>query len=169
MPFKINIGTKEGKTFHLETESEALIGKKIGEIVQGEDIAETLKGYEFEITGTSDKAGFPGLKEIEGQALKQVLLTYGVGMKKKPRKEGRKGKKTKPKGLRLKKSVRGNTISKDTVQINIKVKKEGSKKLEEIFPEQIKKKEENIGQTTTSTTTPARPAAEKKEEKEVKK
>jgi small subunit ribosomal protein S6e len=143
MPFKVNIGVKDGKTFRLESEAEALVGKKIGETVSGEDIAESLAGFEFEIMGTSDKAGFPGLKKVEGIALKKVLLTYGTGMKKKPRKEGKKkGGNLKPKGLRLKKSVRGNTISKDTIQINLKVLKQGTKKLEEIFPEQLKKKEE---------------------------
>jgi len=162
MPFKVNIGVKEGKTFHLESEAEALIGKKIGEVVSGEDITESLKGYEFEIMGTSDKAGFPGMKEIEGSALKKFLLTYGLGMKKKARKEGKKKRgNLKPKGLRLKKSIRGNTISKDTIQINLKVLKQGSKKLMEIFPEQLKKKGEKAvgGQAPVSQATPTKPEA----------
>jgi len=132
MPFKFNIGAKNSRTFKIEAEAESLIGKKIGESVSGGDIDARLNGYEFEITGTSDKAGFPGLKSVEGASLKKVLLTYGTGMKK-----------LKPRGLRLKKTVRGNTISKDSVQINLKVVKEGDKKLEEIFPEQAKSKEEN--------------------------
>jgi ribosomal protein S6E (S10) len=134
MPFKVNIGIKEGKTFKVETDSENLIGKRIGESFYGEEISPNLSGYEFEITGTSDKAGFPGLKDIEGAALKKVLLTYGPGMRE-----------TRPKGLRVKKSVRGNAISKDTAQINVKVKTKGAKKLEEIFPEQVKAKEEKTG------------------------
>ncbi len=131
MPFKVNIGLKEGKTFKVETDSENLIGKRIGDSFYGEEISPNLSGYEFEITGTSDKAGFPGLKDIEGAALKKILLTYGPGMKQ-----------TRPKGLRVKKSIRGNTISKDTSQINVKVKTKGAKKLEDIFPEQAKAKEE---------------------------
>ena len=74
MPFKINISEK-GKTFHLETESEALVGKIIGETMQGEDISPELKGYVLEIKGASDKAGFAAFKEVEGQGLKRILLT----------------------------------------------------------------------------------------------
>ena len=48
MEFKINISEK-GKTFHLETESEGFIGKKIGEKISGRDISGDLSGYEFEI------------------------------------------------------------------------------------------------------------------------
>ncbi len=56
MPFKVNIGIKEGKTFKVETDSENLIGKRIGDSFYGEEISPNLSGYEFEITGTSDKA-----------------------------------------------------------------------------------------------------------------
>ncbi len=140
MPFKINISNK-GKTFKLELDSELLIGRKIGEKFDGKEIKPELAGYELEITGTSDIAGFPGFKEVEGTSLKRVLLSYGKGMHKKPRRQGKKPVES-PNGLRLKKSVRGNTISKDTIQININIIKPGSKKLEEIFPEQNKPKEQ---------------------------
>ena len=140
MAFKINISDK-GKTFKIDLDTEALIGKKIGEKIEGKEIKSGLEGYEFEITGTSDKAGFPGKKDIEGTALRKVLLTKGWGMKKRPRKEGKKKKRRMLKGLRLKKTVRGNTISKDTIQINMTVIKEGTKKLEEIFPKTEKAEE----------------------------
>ena len=145
MPFKINLGTKDGKTFKLECDNEDLVGKKIGEKLNGQDISADFNDYEFEIMGTSDKAGFPGLKDIDSPNLKRVLLTYGVGMNRKIRKEGKTSKtrtNPRPKGLRIKKSMRGNTISRDTIQINLKVVKVGGKKLEEMFPEQNKKKEE---------------------------
>jgi len=143
MPFKVNIGTEDGKTFKVETESESLVGKKIGDNVKGEDISDDLSGYELEIMGTSDIAGFPGNKNMDGVNLKRVLVTYGLGMKKKCRKEGKKTRgNLKRKGLRLKRSLRGNEISRDTVQINLKVLKQGAKKLQEIFPDQNKKKEE---------------------------
>lgn len=140
MVFKINISDKE-KTYKLELDTEVLVGKKIGEKVEGKEIKKELEGYELEITGTSDKAGFPGFKEIEGSALKKVLLTYGRGMHKKPRKEGKKPVKS-VKGLRLKKTVRGNAISKDTVQVNMKVLKQGNKKLEELFGKKPEEKKE---------------------------
>ena len=67
------------------------------------------------------------------------MLTYGKGMHKKPK--GVKKKGSKPKGLRLRKTVRGKIISPAIVQINLKLLKEGGKKLQEIFPEQNKSKE----------------------------
>jgi len=141
--FKINIATKDGKTFKLESEAETLIGKKIGEKVSGKEISSGLNGYEFKIRGASDKAGFTAMENVEGETLKKVLLTYGKAMKKRPRKEGKKKQLCKkPKGLRLRRTVRGNTISDAIVQINLKILKDGTKKLSEIFPEQNKKDEQ---------------------------
>jgi len=139
MPFKINISEKSGKTYKLETEAEALIEKELHDKIQGKDISPDLEGYEFEIAGASDKAGFTVMKDVEGIGLKKVLLSYGKAMKKKPKGEGKKNKK--PKGLRLRKTVRGRIISSEIVQINLKVLKEGGKKLSEVFPEQNKLKE----------------------------
>lgn len=48
-------------------------------------ISPDLEGYEFEITGASDEAGFTAIKEVEGIGLKKVLLTYGKGVKKTPK------------------------------------------------------------------------------------
>jgi small subunit ribosomal protein S6e len=142
MPFKFNIATKEGKTFKLEAEGEALIGKDLHDKVEGNEISIELENYEFEITGASDKSGFTSIKEVDGIGLKKVLLTYGKGMKKRPRKEGKKKVgRNKPKGLRLRKTVRGRTISEAISQINLKILKQGKKKLEEIFPEQVKQPE----------------------------
>lgn len=138
MVFKINLG-ETGKTWKLELDSELLIGKKIGEKLQGKELKPELEGYELEITGTSDKAGFAGSKDLEGANLRRVLLTKGKFMKGYVK---RRKKTIKVKGLRMKKTLRGNQISKDTIQINIKVIKQGSKKLQEIFPEQNKPKEE---------------------------
>ena len=130
MAFKINV-SHNGKTFKVETEDEKLVGYSIGEKVAGEEISEDLKGYELEIRGTSDKSGFTGLEELDGPNLKKALLGYGKGMKRKPK--GEKKKTTRPKGLRLRKTVRGKEISLDTVQINTKVTKEGTKKFEGLF------------------------------------
>ena len=125
MAFKINIGEKSGKTYKLEANAPGLIDKELGDKIDGKEIKNDLEGYEFEITGTSDNAGFPSLKEVPGQVLRGVLLTYGKGMHKKPRREGKKpAKDKKPKGLRLRKKVRGKVISESIVQINLKVVKE---------------------------------------------
>ncbi|MCX6749098.1 MAG: 30S ribosomal protein S6e [Candidatus Pacearchaeota archaeon] len=147
MVFKINLGHK-GKTWKLELDSESLIGKKIGEKLQGQELKPELAGFELEITGTSDKAGFPGKKGLEGANLKKVLLIKGFGLKSRPRREGKRKKRKMPLGFRLRKTLRGNTISKDTNQINIKVLKI-TKPLEEIFPEQNKPKEQAPKAATT--------------------
>ena len=138
--FKINISEKIGKTYHLEAEAKELIEKKLHDKVEGKDISPDLIGYEFEITGASDNAGFTAMENVEGIGLKKVLLNYEKAMKKKPRKEGKKKlSKNRPKGLRLRKTVRGKIISSAISQINLKVLKEGEKKLAEVFPEQCKK------------------------------
>ena len=150
MVFKINIAEKSGKTYKLEIEGEELVGKELHDKVYGKEILPDLEGYEFEITGASDKSGFTAFENVEGIGLKKLLLTYGKGMKKKPRKEGKKKlSKNRPKGLRLRKTVRGKIISPAIVQINMKILKDGSKKLSEVFPDQNKLKEEpsNVEQT----------------------
>jgi ribosomal protein S6E (S10) len=130
MPFKINISHK-GKTFQLETESEAVVGKKISEIIKGEDISPDLKGYELEITGISDIAGLPGFKGLEGTIYHRRLLTKGPGMH------------NTTKGIRLRKTNRGEEISLKISQINTKVLKQGNKKFEEFLP-----KKEGLEKTT---------------------
>jgi small subunit ribosomal protein S6e len=149
MPFKINISDKNGKTYKLESESEELIGKELYNKIHGKILSPDLEGYEFEITGASDSSGFTSHKDVLGTGLKRLLLTYGKAMHKRPRREGKKKiSNPKPDGLRLRKTVRGRVISQDTAQINMKVVKEGLKKLSEIFPEQGKGKEKKENRAT---------------------
>jgi small subunit ribosomal protein S6e len=134
MAFKINIGTKSGKTYKLEAEASGIIDKKIGDKIEGKEISKDLEGYEFEIKGGSDKSGFTMMDFVEGIGLKRVLLSYGKGMKRRPKREGKKKiSNHKPKGLRLRKTVRGKIISPEIVQINLTVVKEGKESLQEIF------------------------------------
>lgn len=142
MPFKLNISDK-GKAWKLESTSETILGKAIGDKIKGEDISSDLTGYELEITGASDNSGFPHKKDVEGPELKRVLLTKGWGMWKKPRKLGKKKVAT-PHGLRLRKTVRGKLLSEKTIQINLNVIKHGHKKLVELFPDQNKPKEKKV-------------------------
>ena len=151
MAFKINISEKSGKTYNVELESEGLVGKILHDKIQGREILPDLEGYELEITGASDKAGFTAMKEVEGIGLKKILLTKGKAMKKKPRKEGKKKRsKNMPKGLRLRRTVRGKVISTEIVQINMKVVKEGGKKLSQIFEDKNKEKEETPSETVSA-------------------
>ena len=116
---KFDIGNKD-KTFHLEADAD-LSGLKIGDKVKGEEIDSRFSGYEFEITGLSDTSGFPSRKEIEGVGRKRILLKRSVGMREKG------------KGLILRKSIRGNTISSEIAQINLKTIKEGKESLAKIL------------------------------------
>ena len=125
MAFKLNISDK-GKAWRLESNAEFLVGLSLGERFEGKELGNAFSDYEFEITGGSDMAGFPLSKDVEGIGLKKVLLSKGWGMK------------DKRKGIRLRKSVRGKTISDKVIQVNLKVVKEGKKTLSEIFPEQNK-------------------------------
>jgi small subunit ribosomal protein S6e len=147
MVFKINISTKEGKTFHLESESQGLIGKELNGNVSGNEVSPDLQGYEFQITGTSDKAGFSSLEQIEGTGLGKALLSYEKGMKKRPKREGKwKRSKNRPKGLRLRKTARGKVISEDIIQINLKTLKEGAKKLSQSKIRYPLKRAKNLSQ-----------------------
>lgn len=96
-----------------------IIGKKMGEKIDGSLIG--LSGYELEITGGTDKDGFPMLPSIQGSVRKKIILSSIPGFRPKIR------------GQRKRKTVRGNTISTEISQINTKIVKYGSKPIEEIF------------------------------------
>ena len=121
--FKVVIGdTKTGKSYSTKVEGQhanALIGKKIGDVVDG--IFVGLPGYKVQITGGSDFSGFPMRPNLPGSAKKRILVTGGVGFK------------SHKKGLRKKKTMRGNTISPDIVSINVKIVQHGNKPIEELL------------------------------------
>jgi small subunit ribosomal protein S6e len=129
--FKIVVSDPKTKKSYQVTISQdkaySLIGKKIGDKFDGSLLG--LAGYELEIRGGSDKDGFPMIPSIQGPVRKKILLSSPPGFK--PR----------LKGQRKRKTVRGNTISADIVQINTKIVKYGSKPIEEI----IKKEEKTEG------------------------
>lgn len=116
--FKVVVSHKD-KSYQIETDTDKLIGLKIGDEFDGSIIG--LPGYKLKITGGSDKDGFPMRKDIEGSRRVKVLLSSGPGFK--PRR----------KGERRRKSVRGNTISEDIVQVNTVVVKEGEKPIKRTY------------------------------------
>jgi small subunit ribosomal protein S6e len=120
--FKIVISEK-GKSYAknlTNEESEFLLNKKLKDKVEGSHFG--LKGYELEVTGGSDKEGFPMRNDVEGILRKRIFIT-----------KGKVGARVKEKGVRVRKSVAGNTISQLTSQINLNVVKSGQKGLDEIF------------------------------------
>lgn len=114
--FKLVIGdSKSKRSFKSEIKSpdaEQLLGKKIGDTFRGELF--NLPGFEFQITGGSDKAGFPLYSDLEGQGKRRLILEKGSVGFNEPKKF---------KGIRVRKLVRGNTIAPDTVKINCKITK----------------------------------------------
>lgn len=120
--FKIIVSDPEegtSKTVELE-EARAipLIGKKIGDTVDGTILG--LPGCKVLITGGSDKDGFPMRPNVHGGVRRSVVLSGGVGFNPENR------------GERRRKKVRGNVITDEIVQINMKiVEKPKGKKLEE--------------------------------------
>jgi small subunit ribosomal protein S6e len=133
MEFKLNIGcpkTKKCVKKELkETDCKPLIGKKIGEVLKGEAI--DFPGYEFKITGGSDSSGFPMRHDVDAAQRKRILISSGVGIKKKKRK-----------GIRLRRTVAGNTIHEKTAQINMKILKYGPEPLEKVAEEPKKEKKQ---------------------------
>lgn len=114
----ISHGSKSWQTEKDQKEC-PLLGKRIGETVDGTSFG--LDGYTLEVTGGSDKDGFPMRKDVEGIVRRQIVLEGGVGYKPKYR------------GTRRRKTIRGNTVAPEIVQINLKVSKQGTKTLEELF------------------------------------
>ncbi len=121
--FKVVLSTADGKSYQKELkspEADHILQKTLGEKVSGESLG--FSGYEFLITGASDKSGFPLRKGIQAPR-KQVFVGKSVGCSGKDRHGG------KQRGLLVKKTVSGETINAQTVQVNLKVLKEGAAKL----------------------------------------
>lgn len=137
MDLKVVIGDpKTGRSLQKvlsEESAKPLFGKKIGETVKGELF--DLSGYEFIISGGSDLAGFPMRKDLPGTGRKRILTTHSRGVH------------IREKGVRIRKSVAGNTIFANTAQINLKVTKEGTSTLftEEMLAAAKEKKKDKKG------------------------
>ena len=118
---------KSGKTYKRDITGQyanVLVGRKIGEEIDGLFVG--LPGYKLQIAGGSDKDGFPMRRDLPGPRRRRVLLSGGVGFH--PVRSG----------LRKKKTVRGNTVSPDILQLNLKITQRGPKSIEDAFTEQKK-------------------------------
>ncbi|AMQ18507.1 30S ribosomal protein S6e [Thermococcus peptonophilus] len=99
-------------------EADRLIGKRIGEEIPASELGLNLSeifGEEIpadaklKITGGTDKDGFPMRPDVHGPRRVKILLSRGPGFR--PRERGERRKKT----------VHGNTISPNIVQVNMKI------------------------------------------------
>jgi small subunit ribosomal protein S6e len=109
--FKIIISDPKAgtsKAIELEASRAApLIGRRIGEVIDGSAV--DLQGYKIQIRGGSDKDGFPMKRNIHGGVRRRVILSGGVGFN--PQTEGERRRKT----------VRGDVITEEIVQLNMKI------------------------------------------------
>ena len=124
---KLNISDKKGRTVTKEVkEKEAgpFLGLQVGSELDASLIGEAGK---LKITGGSDKSGVPLRDDIHGGARKYILLSKGVGLR------------DAEKGQRVRKLIRGNTITEDVYQINCLF--EGELKIEEKPAGEPEKKE----------------------------
>ena len=138
--FKIVVSDPDtGKSSVVEVEESRavpIIGRRIGETLDGSIVG--LSGHKVLITGGSDTAGFPMRPDVHGGVKSRVLLRGGVGYR------------AKQKGIRRRKTIRGNTITEDIVQINMKIVEKPEKEKKAKAPKKRQKKAES-GKTAEST------------------
>ena len=118
-----------------------ILGKRIGDVVDGIFVGEgdkTLSGYKLEITGGADKTAVSYTHlpphQADSPRLFRPLTGYKGQVVVHKKKGGDKKRfRYKPDGLRRRRNFRGNTITQDTRQINLKVVESGKKTLNAIL------------------------------------
>jgi len=153
--FKLNVAdAKNGKCYKTEVkdaQAAPFMGLNIGEKIEGTKIG--IEGYEFSITGGTDYCGFPMRRGILG-IRKKLTIYPGIGFK------------GGLKGMKKRKTVCGHKINDTISAINLKVLKEGSKKLSDLFGS--KKEEGKTEEKTEVKKEEKKPEAKKPEQKEAK-
>ena len=121
--FKVVVSDpKEGRSYKVDVkdaEANALIGKSIGNVVDGAVFG--LSGYKVQITGGCDGSGFVMKPDLPGHRRQRVLLAVGVGYTQKHP------------GQRRRKMMRGKEIAPDIVQVNAKIVEYGSKSIKALL------------------------------------
>jgi len=106
--FKLTISDTKGKSITKElkdSDGNPLLGLQIGNETDASIVGLTGK---LKLTGGSDKSGVPMRNDVHGSARKYVLLSKGVGLQ------------DAEIGQRIRKLLRGNTVSEEIYQINCK-------------------------------------------------
>ena len=106
--FKLTISDIKGKSISKElkdSDANPLLGLQLGNETDATIVG--LSG-KLKLTGGSDKSGVPMRSDIHGAARKRVLLSKGVGLQ------------AAETGQRIRKLMRGNTISEEIYQVNCK-------------------------------------------------
>ena len=106
--FKLTISDIKGKSLSKElkdSDANPLLGLQLGNETDATVVG--LSG-KIKLTGGSDKSGVPMRIDVHGAARKRVLLSKGVGLHDAEH------------GERVRKLIRGNTVSEEIYQINCK-------------------------------------------------
>jgi len=106
--FKLTVSDVKGKSITKElkdSDANKLLGLQLGNETDASIVG--LQG-KLKLTGGSDKSGVPMRNDIHGSARKYILLSKGVGLQ------------AAEIGQRVRKLMRGNTVSEEIYQINCK-------------------------------------------------
>lgn len=106
--------TSKSKVVELEgARAVPLIGRRLGETIDGSVMG--MAGMKLQLTGGSDKDGFPMRPDVHGGVRVSIIISKSVGFH--PTREGERQRKT----------LRGNVITEEIVQINMKVSEKAKK------------------------------------------
>ena len=109
--FKVIVSDPETGTSKVveleEARATPLVGKRIGETVDGSML--DLPAHKVQIVGGSDKDGVPMRPSVHGGVRRRIVISGGIGFK--PARHGQRKRKT----------VRGNVITDEIVQVNAKI------------------------------------------------
>ncbi len=118
--FKVIVSDPEAGTSKVveleEARASPFIGRKVGETIDGSAV--DLPAHKVQIMGGSDKDGVPMRGNVHGGVRRSVVLSGGAGFT------------PKKKGERKRKTVRGNVITDEIVQINMKIVERPAKAVE---------------------------------------
>lgn len=90
-----------------EARASPFIGRKLGETLDGAVV--DLPAHKVQLLGGSDKDGVPMRSNVHGGVRRAVVLSSGAGFK------------AQKKGARKRKTVRGDIITDEIAQINMKI------------------------------------------------
>ena len=109
--FKVIVSDPQAGTSKIveleEARAAPLIGRRVGETMDGSVV--DLPAHTVQILGGSDKDGVPMRGNVHGGVRRRVVLSGGAGFN------------AKNKGERKRKTVRGNVITDEIAQINLKI------------------------------------------------
>ena len=136
--FKVIVSDPETGTSKMvelqEARASPLIGRRIGEVMDG--AAVDLPAHKIQIMGGSDKDGFPMRPSVHGGVRRRIVLSGGAGFN--PTNEG----------MRRRKTIRGNVITDEIVQINAKIVEKPKQAKEPKKPKEKKEEQPTAAKQT---------------------